>query len=153
MMAVRETGRTECAAGGRTLLLSAFVMAVAMPSVTARPSAPLQGAAGPSTSPVAGSLESIAINDNRLAAGSVSGGVLSLQLEARSGHWFPDGDGNPGVVVKAFAVQGGPLQIPGPLIRVPEGTEIRALVGNRLDETLAIHGLYSRPGRVRLMLW
>jgi FtsP/CotA-like multicopper oxidase with cupredoxin domain len=150
MMALRETGRTECAAVGRTLLLSAFVMAVAMPSVTARPGGPLQGPApGPSTSPAPGSLERIAINDNRLAAGNVSGGVLSLQLEARSGHWFPDGDDSPGVVVKAFAVQGGPLQIPGPLIRVPEGTEIRAVVRNRLDETLAIHGLYSRPGRVQ----
>ena len=49
--------------------------------------------------------------------------------------------------MKAFAVEGGPLQVPGPLMRVPEGTEVRAVVRNRLSEALAIHGLYARHGR------
>ncbi len=64
------------------------------------------------------------------------------------GEWHPDGDADSGVVVKALAVEGGPLQIPSPLIRVTEGTEIRAIVRNSLDaDGLALHGLYSRPGK------
>jgi FtsP/CotA-like multicopper oxidase with cupredoxin domain len=94
-----------------------------------------------------GAAERIAANDNRRAAGGVSDGQLTIRLEARLGEWFPDGDTDPGVVVKAFAVEGGPLQNPGPLIRVTEGTAVLAIVRNRLTEPLAIHGLYTRPGR------
>ena len=92
------------------------------------------------------SAEPIAINDNRQAAGTMVGDALTIRLEARSGEWHPDGDANPGVIVNAFGVEGGPLQIPAPLIRVTEGTEIRAVVRNRLDgQSLAIHGMYTRP--------
>jgi FtsP/CotA-like multicopper oxidase with cupredoxin domain len=51
------------------------------------------------------------------------------------------------VTVRAFAESGGPLQVPAPLIRVTEGTRIRAIVRNTLDEPLFLHGLYSRPGK------
>jgi FtsP/CotA-like multicopper oxidase with cupredoxin domain len=88
----------------------------------------------------------IAINDNRSAAGTQGAGTLTIALEARRGMWHPDRETDPGVEVKAFAVEGGPLQIPGPLIRVREGTEIRARIRNSLDETLVLHGLYTRPG-------
>ena len=92
--------------------------------------------------------ERITITDNRVAAGTLAGRTLTVHLEARTGEWHPDRDTDPGVTVKAFAVEGGPLQIPGPLIRVPEGTEIRAFVRNRLAaDPLAIHGLYTRPGQ------
>lgn len=92
--------------------------------------------------------ESIAINDNRSPAGTLHDGTLTIHLEARTGEWHPDADTDPGVVVKAFSVEGGPLQIPGPIIRVVEGTEIRAFVRNGLDvEPLIVHGLYSRPGQ------
>jgi manganese oxidase len=84
--------------------------------------------------------------DNRIAAGTRVDGTLTIRLEARSGKWYPDRDSDPGVVVKAFAVEGGPLQIPGPLIRVTERTRIRAVVRNRLADPLAMHGLYTRPG-------
>ena len=91
--------------------------------------------------------ERIVITDNRTAAGTPAGQTLTVHLEARTGEWHPDGDSDPGVVVKAFAVEGGPVQIPGPLIRVTEGTTIRASVRNRLEgDPLVIHGLYSRPG-------
>ena len=90
--------------------------------------------------------ERITIADNRVAAGTVVDGTLTIRLEARTGEWYPDRDTDPGVVVKAFAVEGGPLQIPGPLIRVPEGTRIRAIVRNRLADPLSMHGLYARPG-------
>src|SRR4029450_7362087 len=90
--------------------------------------------------------EVIAINDNRTAAGALDGARLTIRLETREGEWHPDGDTDPGIKVLAFALEGGPLQIPGPLIRVPEGTEVRAFVRNRLEkEPLIIHGMYPRP--------
>ena len=92
--------------------------------------------------------ERIAINDNRSPAGTLRDGTLTVRLEARDGEWHPDRDSEPGVVVRAFGVEGGPLQIPGPLIRVKEGTEVRALVRNALNsERLVVHGLYARTAR------
>jgi manganese oxidase len=99
----------------------------------------------PQVAPVAGSPERIAINDNRRAAGTLSNGVLSVRLEARLGTWHPDAGTDPGVVVKAFGVDGGPLHVPGPVIRVREGAEILVTVRNSLSETLVVHGLYPRP--------
>ena len=93
----------------------------------------------------AASPDRVTINDNRTAAGVLTGTTLTMRLEARLGTWHPDRDSDPGVVVKAFAVDGGPLQVPGPIIRVREGTDIRARVLNSLTEPLVLHGLYSRP--------
>jgi manganese oxidase len=90
-------------------------------------------------------VEHVAINDNRIAAGTLANGTLTMRLEARSGEWHPDGESEPGVVVRAFAVEGGPLQIPAPLVRVPEATTVHLFFRNRLDGPLEIHGLYSRP--------
>jgi FtsP/CotA-like multicopper oxidase with cupredoxin domain len=98
---------------------------------------------GPSHS--ADTSERIATNDNTQTAGSLANGVLTIHLEARSGDWHPDGDDDPSVRVRAFAVEGGPLQVPGPLIRVRAGTQIHAVIRNRLDEPLVVYGLYSRP--------
>jgi FtsP/CotA-like multicopper oxidase with cupredoxin domain len=47
-------------------------------------------------------------------------------------------------VVRAFAEQGKPLSVPGPLIRVPEGTEIHAFVTNTLAGPLVVRGLGTR---------
>jgi FtsP/CotA-like multicopper oxidase with cupredoxin domain len=100
----------------------------------------VSGAASPS-------VDTIAINDNRTSVGALEGSTLTVRLETREGKWHPDGDTDPAVNVLAFALEGGPLQIPGPLIRVVEGTEVRAFVRNRLEkEPLLIHGLYTRPG-------
>jgi manganese oxidase len=131
---------------GRTPVILSLVMAAAMSSLEARSGGPFEVAeVGQVATPAA--LERIAANDNRVSGGNLSGGVLAIRLEARAGHWLPDGDDKPGVVVKAFALEGGPLQIPGPLVRVQEGTEVRAVIRNRLSgEALAIHGMYSRPG-------
>jgi FtsP/CotA-like multicopper oxidase with cupredoxin domain len=89
--------------------------------------------------------ERIAINDNRTAAGTLSGSTLNVRLEVRAGEWHPDGDSDPGTNVLAFALEGASLQIPGPLLRVTEGTEVRAFVRNPLDkESLILHGLAAR---------
>ena len=91
--------------------------------------------------------ERILINDNSVAAGAAADGTLTIRLEARSGEWRPDADDALGVTVNALAVEGRALQIPAPMIRVLEGTEVRAIVRNALGGApLVVHGLYSRPG-------
>jgi FtsP/CotA-like multicopper oxidase with cupredoxin domain len=97
---------------------------------------------GPAETPPA-----IVANANRVPAGRLAGGVLTIRLVARAGRWFPEEEMGAGLDVEAFAEEGGALRNPGPLIRVPEGTEIRASVRNELaGETLVVHGLLTRPG-------
>ncbi|HYO47365.1 MAG TPA: multicopper oxidase domain-containing protein [Gemmatimonadota bacterium] len=83
-------------------------------------------------------------NDNDRPAGTRAEGVLTLQLEIVRGEWRFLGDDRPGVEVLAFREIGRDPENPGPLIRVPLGTEIRALVSNPLDVPLVIHGLSTR---------
>ena len=88
----------------------------------------------------------VRINDNRRAAGTLRDGVLTVRLEARLGTWHPDGDSAPGAAVPAFAEEGKAPEIPGPLIRVPAGTEVLVAVRNAMgNEPLTIHGLHTRP--------
>src|SRR4051794_24150701 len=106
-------------------------------SPTSPPPAPAP--VGRSATPPA---ERIVANPNRIPAGRLRGGVLTLELELRTGMFRPHADNGPGVEVQAFGEPGRPLQIPGPLIRVPEGTVIHATIRNRLrDATLVLHGL------------
>ena len=90
--------------------------------------------------------ERVQPNDNRRAAGTLRAGVLSLRLEARVAMWHPDGSDAPGAAVPAFAEVNGPPRIPGPLIRVPAGTEIDVTLRNTLTDTLVVHGFHDRPG-------
>ena len=92
-----------------------------------------------------GAIERIQTNPNIHPAGRLSGRTLTLALEARNGRWYPMADGGPSVETMAFAEGSGPLLIPGPLIRVTSGTEVRVSVRNRLVVPLVIHGLTSRP--------
>ncbi len=79
-------------------------------------------------------------NDNRVPAGVLRDGVLTLRLEATRSMWHPDGDSLPGLDVAVFAQEGEAPSVPGPLIRVPRGTEIRASVRNTLErDTIAFH--------------
>ncbi len=92
-------------------------------------------------------LPEIAVNANRAPAGQSREAVLTIELEARTGVWHPEENDGPGLEVQAFAEPGQPPQIPGPLIRAPAGTEIRATVRNALPgATLVVHGLHARPG-------
>src|SRR5690349_13791547 len=74
-------------------------------------------------------------NDNRTAAGTLRGTVLTLSLEAREAQWFPDGDDGPSLRMQMFAEAGRPTQNPGPLIRVPVGTTIQISVHNALRDS------------------
>jgi len=77
---------------------------------------------------VASSLPMATANDNREAAGVLKDGVLTLRLVAEEVRWRPEGQSaaDPTRTIQAFAEEGKAPQIPGPLVRVPEGTEIRA---------------------------
>ena len=98
------------------------------------------------TRPMATPSPRIHANDNRRPAGILVRGVLAIRLEARSGVWHPEAETGVGVEVQAFAEEGKPLQNPGPLIRVPEGTEIHLSVRNAIPgATLVVHGLGTRP--------
>jgi FtsP/CotA-like multicopper oxidase with cupredoxin domain len=102
--------------------------------------------AGLSAAVVPRAPESITTNDNRRAAGTLKNGVLTLKLEARSGMWHPEGDQGRAVAVAAWAEQGKPLSVPGPLIRVPAGTDVRAALKNSLDKPLTVFGFGKTRG-------
>ncbi|HEY0677865.1 MAG TPA: multicopper oxidase domain-containing protein [Chitinophagaceae bacterium] len=94
--------------------------------------------------PFDNSLDKVQTNDNRKPAGELRNGIYYINLEAREGYWYPESiEGGP-VRIKAFAEVGKPLQVPGPLIRVSAGTEIRATVRNSINGQLMLYGL-SRP--------
>jgi manganese oxidase len=89
----------------------------------------------------------IRANDNRVAAGTLKDGVLSVHLDVVRGFWHPDRDSDPGVEVLAFAEPGKQPSIPGPLLRVPAGTTVRAVVRNTLaDSSILIVGLSGSRG-------
>jgi FtsP/CotA-like multicopper oxidase with cupredoxin domain len=97
--------------------------------------------------PPAVSLPVIRANHNDRPAGSLASGILTLRLVAREGVWHPEAEDGIGIPVRAFAEEGRALENPGPLIRVPEGTEIRVRVRNAIPgATLVVHGLTTHPG-------
>jgi FtsP/CotA-like multicopper oxidase with cupredoxin domain len=110
----------------------AILAAVEMPAQTG--SAPI-----PST---------IQANSNRMPAGKLERGVLALHLELRQGDWYPEADTGPSMKVYAFGEEGKPLQVPGPLIRVTEGTEIHLTMKNFLPTTAVVHGMHEHPGNI-----
>jgi len=83
-------------------------------------------------------------NDNRAPSGTLRDGVLRLVLVARTVAWYPDGPGGCAVLVHAFAEDGAPAQIPGPLVRVRAGAEVSVRVGNALDAPIWVRGLHDR---------
>ena len=83
-------------------------------------------------------------NDNRAAAGRLINGVLTLQLEAREVNWYPEEASGPAIPVFAFAEAGQLARVPGPMIRVPAGTELHVTVRNTLPRPLRLRGLQDR---------
>ena len=96
--------------------------------------------------------ERIVANSNQTPAGRLTEGHLTIRLEAAMGEWSPEEKDGPAFQVAAFREEGGRLSTPGPLLRVPEGTEIDATVYNRLDRPLTVHGLHGRPGDAKEVL-
>jgi len=93
---------------------------------------------------------SIEPNDNRQPAGELRDGVLTLALVAAPGAWRPEAERGLAREAYAFGVEGAGLSIPGPLIRVPAGAEVRVAVRNAISgATLIVHGLHERGSEPR----
>lgn len=91
-------------------------------------------------------LQEVRPNDNRTAAGRVTGDTLTVRLVVRMATWHPEADTGRGIDVAAFAEDGGVPQVPAPLLRVRTGTVVNAVVRNALtDSTITMYGLHSRP--------
>src|ERR1022692_2950936 len=90
--------------------------------------------------------DEIVANQNRIPAGKLENGLLSVQLELRTGAWHPEADDGPRLFVQAFGEAGRAAQIPGPLLRMPEGTAIHVTVTNKLKMKATLFGLNTRPG-------
>lgn len=63
-------------------------------------------------------------------------------------RWYPEADDGAWIDVPAFAERGKAPQVPGPLIRIPAGTTVELTLENRLDSTITLHGLLTRPASV-----
>lgn len=83
-------------------------------------------------------------NDNEVPAGTLQDDTLRLDLEVVRGTWRPLGEEGAPVTVLAFAEVGRAPQIPGPMIRTPEGTEVVVSITNPMDASLEVLGLSSR---------
>jgi FtsP/CotA-like multicopper oxidase with cupredoxin domain len=89
----------------------------------------------------ADALPTIVPNQNHSPAGVLRDGVLTVGMEIAKGEWYPEADNGMALSVYAFGEAGGVLQNPGPLLRVPQGTEIRVSVHNTLAVPITVHGL------------
>jgi len=118
----------------RLLLVATLTASLLSPQAVAAQNAPTTASEG------------ISANENREGAGALEGGVLTVRLEARAGTWHPEGPGGMELPVAAFAEEGKPLQNPGPLLRMPAGTEARVTVRNSLDKPLTVFGLGPQRG-------
>jgi manganese oxidase len=91
--------------------------------------------------PVAG------FEDHVVPIGHVDGGVLRVTLDAGPAQWRPWGENGPSILAHAFAADGGPPRVPGPLLRVSAGTPVHVTVRNTFDRPLVVYGLQDRtPG-------
>jgi FtsP/CotA-like multicopper oxidase with cupredoxin domain len=75
-------------------------------------------------------------NPNTAHAGVLRGATLTLTLEAKPSLWYLDGPNHPAMTIEAFSEPGKPPLMPGPLVRVPAGTELRLTIRNSLARPL-----------------
>jgi FtsP/CotA-like multicopper oxidase with cupredoxin domain len=90
------------------------------------------------------SLPPVLANQNHVPAGILRNGTLTIHLEIAKGDWHPEAEDGIALSVYAFGESGKRLQNPGPLIRVPQGTEIQAWLHNALPVSITVHGLGER---------
>ena len=83
-------------------------------------------------------------NDNRTPAGVWQGDTLVLRLVAQEAVWHLHDEKDGAFHVPAFAEEGKPASIPGPLLRVRAGTPVRVIVRNEIADTLFVRGLTAR---------
>jgi manganese oxidase len=92
-------------------------------------------------------------NDNRRAAGVRRGDTVFVALEVRLGRWYPEASDGDFIETPLLAEVGEAPQVPGPLLRIAEGTTIVARLTNALaDSTVTWYGLSRRPGNDSVQL-
>jgi FtsP/CotA-like multicopper oxidase with cupredoxin domain len=91
-------------------------------------------------------LPTVVANDNRTPAGQLANGVLELRLTLNEARWYPEDENGGYRDVFAFGEEGHAPQISGPLIRLPQGTELHLSIRNNLPLAAKVHGLHSHPG-------
>jgi len=91
-------------------------------------------------------LPNISTNDNQIPAGRLESGVMTLHLELREGLWHPEAPDGRTIDTYAVSEEGRQPQVPGPLIRVPQGTKLHVSVHNTLPVAVFVHGLDQHPG-------
>ena len=125
-------------------------MLLGIPAAVATVVASAPGPVASSGDPGVRALPGIETHDNANASGTLRNGVLSIDLVAAEGTWYPEKRGGPAHPVYVFGEAGGALRNPGPLLRVPAGTEVHATLRNAIGErTLTVHGLHDRPGSAK----
>ena len=87
----------------------------------------------------------VSTNDNTRPGGRFSENVLNIRLYAGVGSWRPEGPQGTPIEIAAFGEEGADLSIPGPLIRVREGTTVVLTLRNTLGSALRVNGLCTRP--------
>lgn len=90
-------------------------------------------------------------NSNIERAGVLRGGVLAVTLEAKESQWRLVGSTRPAMTIAAFAEPGKPPLMPGPLLRVPSGTEIHLMLHNELARPLTFYmpaSVHGAPDRI-----
>jgi FtsP/CotA-like multicopper oxidase with cupredoxin domain len=90
-------------------------------------------------------IQRVATNDNRRPAGTLRDGRLELKLDIVNAEWFPEAETGPSVTMQAFAEEGRAPEIPGPMVRVPEGSAIHVTLRNSLPVEVEVYGLHTRP--------
>jgi FtsP/CotA-like multicopper oxidase with cupredoxin domain len=95
----------------------------------------------PAPAAVTEAMPVVIANDNRVAAGTMENGVLTLRLVVAMARWYPESPDGAFTEIPVFAEEGKAPSIPGPLIRVPVGTRVRISIRNALgDSTLSLFG-------------
>jgi FtsP/CotA-like multicopper oxidase with cupredoxin domain len=121
------------------IVLSALLLSTPKPPEGRFDCAHLPPARAPSAEP----------NDNTATAGTLESGRLTLRLVIQAVSWYPDGPTGCAVQVNAFAEEGKAARIPGPLVRVRAGTELRVTVRNGLENAIWIRGLRDQTPYAR----
>ena len=116
--------------------LSAALIATQAPLVTPLPRVPLPRPSANATR--------AAVHSNHTSAGTRGNGSLTIALDVVESAWKPEGDDDPEVPILAFAEHDQSPLVPGPMIRVSQGTEVRLTLRNRVDTAIVLGGL--RPG-------
>jgi manganese oxidase len=100
--------------------------------------------------PPPGNLPVAVINDNRAPAGTTRDGVLTLRLVVTWSSWTMNSRTARNLPMLAFAEEGKAPTMPGPMLRVPVGTRVRASVKNPLTNlTIVVRGLTSHASDAR----